>query len=126
MRIFKVDVPIFQLCIVCCHSCSVDEAENEFYNFCDSESVVSLGSDNWVTGGTATSDGDIYMWVKDPKKRFSDVYHELIHVIDYLCELKGIEKDEELRAYLMGWFKVTIADVIVDHLNEVELSIEDE
>jgi hypothetical protein len=126
MKIFKIDVPIFRLSVVCCHSCSVEEAENEFYDFHNLRSIVSLNHDKSATGCTTISEGDIYLWIKSPRDQFSDVFHELVHVIDYLCELKGMEKDEELRAYLMGWFKGAIGDAIAAHLDEAELPAGDE
>lgn len=120
MKIFHINVPIFLTTVVCCHSCSREEAENAMYDFRGSRSRIQFQEGSYIEGGVRTYRGDVFVWIKDPEARFSAVFHELVHVIDTVLEIKGITNDEELRAYLMGWFKITLADKISKHIEKTQ------
>lgn len=118
MKIFQVDVPIFLTSVVCCHSCTKKEAEDALYDYQKKRNRVQFDPSPTTRGGVRTYNGDVYMWVEDPHRHYSDVFHELVHVIDAICELKGMAIDEELRAYFMGWFKINLADKITSQLEK--------
>ncbi len=84
-----------------------------FYHFEDSKSRVEVPTGAHKLGSVTEYDSDIFMWVKDPNNNASTVFHELVHVIHSLCDLKGIEViDREFEAYLMGWLKIEVSDKI--------------
>lgn len=108
--LFHIRVPIFGMYVVVCTDCEPDIATGEIYDHSNKE--VIAGFTEGSLGGVRDDGGDIYMWVKNGKKDPRTVFHELVHVSHTLCEIKGIEPDEELLAYLMGWLKVHVADRI--------------
>ncbi len=116
MHIFKVDVPIFNTSVVCCHSTDAETAMDAFYKFQDCKAHIVLPTESYAQGRVVEYNSDIFMWVKDPTNYFSVVSHEIIHVIYSICSMRGIAIDEELTAYLVGWFKINLADKVADHV----------
>lgn len=116
MHIFKVDVPIFNASVICCHSASAKTAMDAFYKFQDCKAHIELPTESYKLGRVVEWGSDVFMWVKDPKHYFSVVSHEIVHVIYSICTMRGIAIDEELTAYLTGWFKINLADIVADHI----------
>lgn len=106
--IFHVDVPIFDMAVVVCAFCNRQEATLQFCSYADHGAVIFI-NDN-ALGTVAHESGDVYMWVEDPKLRPRHVFHELVHVAQAVCEVKGMQKDDELIAYLVAWLKTEVAD----------------
>lgn len=52
--------------------------------------------------------------MKDPDNNASTVFHELVHVALGICDLRGMQRDDELVAYLVGWLKQNVADKIFE------------
>jgi len=111
MKIFTVRVPIFENDIVVVHDCDVNEANAAVYDLEGLRTVVEFidGLGCCIIKG---GDSNIYVWVRDPKETASTVFHELVHVAFGICDQRGMQRDEELVAYLMGWLKGAIADTI--------------
>lgn len=110
MKIFRVDVPIFDISIVVCTDCSKEEAKDAFYDYEGKRTIVDM-SERCV-GRCGLIDGDIYLWVESPNEFARHVFHEIVHAAQFICEAKGMEKDDELIAYLVAWLKVEVADKI--------------
>ncbi len=107
---FQVDIPIFGISVVTCANCTPMEACNKFYEYKGERSLlVPRESDGWVQHYA----GDVFMWVRDLSYAHM-VFHELVHVAYSICEIKGMQPDEELIAYLVGWLKIEIADKLYE------------
>ena len=103
---FHVDVPIFRMSVVACANCTPQEACNAIYAYEGKQTILDpRETDGWVQHHA----GDVFMWVRDLSQA-SLVFHELVHVAYSICEIKGMQPDEELIAYLVGWLKMEIAD----------------
>ena len=61
----------------------------------------------------------MFMWVRDVG-RASIVFHELVHVAFSICHIRGMQYDEELIAYLVGWLKIEVADRMFELAEQVE------
>jgi len=113
MKIFVVKVPIFNIDVATCVGCSAQEARNAFYDLEGLRSVVPVPEKS--RGACCIPDdmgAEIFMWVEDPEENASVVFHELVHVALGICDLKGMQRDDELIAYLMAWLKINVADRI--------------
>lgn len=125
MIFFRVDVPIFKLSIVFAGDCSAEEADNAFYDLPDrnnkSVRVVTGFADApcCMTAGVTSAKGDVYCWVGDTDC-CSTIFHEMVHVAFSICQAKGIEPDEELIAYLVGWLKIEVVEKIQDFRDDRE------
>lgn len=107
---FQVEIPIFRMSVVTCANCNADKAQELFYSFKGKNSKVEARhTDGWVQH----YNGDIFMWVRDTEQA-SIVFHELVHTAFSICEIKGMQPDEELIAYLVGWLKIHVADVLFE------------
>lgn len=113
MNVFHVDVPIFNMAVVCCVDCDSMEAERAFYTYQDSRVMIPIPGD--CNGYVVPYEGDLFMWVENPFERVSDVFHELVHIAQGICDTKGMTHDCELIAYLCGWLKTSVGDVIFNH-----------
>lgn len=109
MRIFHVDIPIFNRSVVVCVDCEYAEAREHIYDYKGFRTEIPEISSG--RGACVLTGGDAFMWVKESDDA-STVFHELVHVAWGICELCGIRTDEELLAYLMGWLKQNVADAI--------------
>jgi len=113
MKIFVVKVPIFNIGVATCVGCSAQEARNAFYDLDGLRFVVPVPEKS--RGACCIPDdagAEIFMWVEDPDENASVVFHELVHVALGICDLKGMQRDDELIAYLMAWLKIEVADRI--------------
>ena len=111
---FHVNIPMFRMSVCVCGNCSSQEAVDAFYAYEDKRTVLDpTESTAWVQ----YAGGDLFMWVSDVSEA-SVVFHELVHVAFGICEIRGMEKDEELIAYLMGWLKVEVADKLFELAEE--------
>ena len=99
MKIFVVKVPIFNVDVATCVGCSAEEARNAFYDLEGLRSVVPVPE---------KSRGACCI----PDENASVVFHELVHVALGICDLKGMQRDDELIAYMMAWLKIEVADRI--------------
>lgn len=107
---FHVDIPIFCTSVVLCANCTAEEACAAIYRYKKKDTVLNPEETlSWVQ----TYEGDVYMWVRDVS-RASTVFHELVHVAFAICRLRGMQPDEELIAYLVGWMKIHIADKLFE------------
>jgi len=112
MKIFVAEVPIFDVSIAVCTGCTAEEAQNQFYDLQGYRSVVNIPDRSDGACYVPEGASEIYMWVDDPMKHASTVFHELVHVAMGICDQRGMDQDEELIAYLMGWLKKNVADRI--------------
>ena len=111
MKIFTTRVPIFGNGIVVVTDCSAEEANAAVYDLEGLRTVVEFIDGR---GCCIVPDGgnDIYVWVGSPQDYASTVFHELVHVAFGICDQRGMQRDDELVAYLMGWLKQEVADRI--------------
>lgn len=111
MKIFMTEVPIFGVQVVTCTGCTAEEAQNQFYDLQGMRSVVKVPDGR---GACLIPGDEIYVWVKDPDNNASTVFHELVHVALGVCDLRGMQRDDELVAYLVGWLKQNVADKVFE------------
>lgn len=111
MKIFTTRVPIFGNDIVVVTNCSAEEANVAVYDLNGLRTVVEFLEGR---GCCIVPDhgSEIYVWVKAPRENASTVFHELVHVAFGICDQRGMQRDDELVAYLMGWLKKEVADRI--------------
>ena len=115
---FHVDVPIFRMSVAVCCGCSSQDAVDVFYDYKGKKSrLANDARESSSTGWVQAHGGDVFMWVENPKDAASTVFHELVHVAFSICQSRGMQYDEELLAYLVGWLKIEVADRI---FNEAE------
>lgn len=112
---FHVQVPIFLTAVVFCGGCTAEEAAGAMYRYKGKKAVLEPRE---TSGWVQTANGDIYVWVRDPAKQASMVFHELTHVAFTICELKGMAPDEELICYLVGWLKMAVGDKIFERCEQ--------
>ena len=119
MILFRVDVPIFNLSVVFAGDCKAEEADDAFYDFRDrndkSVRVVTGFADapREATASVTSAKGDVYCWVGNTD-HCSTIFHEMVHVAFSICQTRGIELDEELIAYLVGWLEIEVVEKIQD------------
>ncbi len=109
----RADVPIYNLSVVCIAGCEFEDAKAELYV----RHRVDLGGDDgYARGRCVCHEGDVYLWVKD-LERGSDFIHEVTHAATAIMELRGIPlsyETDEVLAYLMGWLKINLLDVVYE------------
>lgn len=111
MILFHVNVPIFDMAVVFCGDCPAEEANNAFYDYEGTRAKIQFEDTN--RGSVTDCNGDVYCWVKNTDW-CSTIFHEMVHVAFSICEVKGMEPDEELIAYLVGWLKINVVERIQD------------
>jgi len=111
---FHIDVPMFRMAVCVCADCTSQEAVDAFYDYEGKRTILdATGSTAWVQ----YAGGDVFMWVSDTSEA-SVVFHELVHVAFGICSTRGMEPDEELIAYLVGWLKIEVADKLFELAGE--------
>lgn len=117
---FHVDVPIFIMSVVVVGNCTAEEACAAIYDY---EGKRTIAEPRESQGWVQEHNGDVFMWVRDIN-RASIVFHELVHVAFSICHIRGMQYDEELIAYLVGWLKIEVADKLSDLVEQEEKSLD--
>ena len=97
--------------VVVCGDCSPERANDAFYDYRGVRAKIEF--EDTAIGSVTHAKGDVYCWVSDTDL-CSTIFHEMVHVAFTICEVKGMKRDEELIAYLVGWLKINVVEKIQD------------
>lgn len=111
MAILHVSVPIFDMSVAVCHSVPYQECLSECFAYEGLNSILTFSETS--KGSVQCYKGDVWVYLPNLDSA-SVVIHEMVHVAFAICEIKGIQPDEELICYLTGWLKREIVDVLYE------------
>jgi hypothetical protein len=107
----RITIPIIHVPIIYCVDCQKEDAAKAFYNYNGERSVFEPSCN--ADGGVQAINGYIFLWVEgETKQKASVLIHEMVHICCTALDMVGIERDEELIAYLMEWLKINLMDKI--------------